>query len=650
MQPQNRRYSPELIMLAFSIFVKSRSAYQALSKFFYLPTTRSLQNYSSSLSLSVKNDSCNFDYLKGQISLLKEHEKLITLKIDEIQIKPTLELRGGIVEGYSSNRPDELACHVQAFMINSLLCSYKEMIKLIPVSRNTTESLYNNLLQVLDLIENIGFKVVCITSDNNRINRNCFDKLRESPSSTFFMSRVHQNSCIFLLFDAPHMVKCIRNNWINLRNDKKEFIFPPFKKSSFGTSASFDHIKEVYHLEKEKNIRLGFKLNESTIFPSSIQRQKVPLALNIFDETTSSAVSSLVVDSTSTCNFLGLVNKFWKIFNINNPKKGFYKNDAVSLPFRTSSDQRLDFLSDLADWLDAWKDLKSLGKLSLETFHSVSFSCRSLRSIIIYLLDTLKFEYVLTSKLQTDCLESLFGVYRQMNGSSMLLTWFQVMSAEKKNRVMNSLSLRGTVLKLNDSDYRKESQEILRDFDSLDLDFCKFEMFDKEESAACVYIGGYIQKKYLEYTSCQGCLQLFSSEIENDQNFDEVSDYLRKIDRGKMTYPPPCLVMILLLCQRFFSLYIEDSIKISDQKINVNTLVYLFNRFLDSYEFINNLNYCYIHPELLYKNLKFVLVKFSKILLNNFSKKIMVSFQSDKKHLAKKSKHGHEPQIDKFYS
>ena len=59
-----------------------------------------------------------------------------------------------------------------------------------------------------------------------------------------------------------------------------------------------------------KNIKFGFKLSSSAIYPSSIARQKVPLALNIFHESTISALNSLIFGSEGIQNFMKIIQRF----------------------------------------------------------------------------------------------------------------------------------------------------------------------------------------------------------------------------------------------------------------------------------------------------------------------------------------------------
>ena len=126
------------------------------------------------------------------------------------------------------------------------------------------------------------------------------------------------------------MIKTLRNCWLSVKTVNKELRFPPFEDfcRNFGSKASFKFIEDLYNLEVDKCAKLGFRLNANAIFPSNIQRQKVNLALRIFDESTTSALARVYpTESQSTCNFSKVILKFWKIFNVNNFTKGQNKND-----------------------------------------------------------------------------------------------------------------------------------------------------------------------------------------------------------------------------------------------------------------------------------------------------------------------------------
>ena len=109
------------------------------------------------------------------------------------------------------------------------------------------------------------------------------------------------------------------------------------------------------------------------------------------------------------------------------------------------------------NWLETWENIPGrCGKLTKETFFSLRFSCKSLVSIIKYLLIEPQFnlKFILTYKFQTDCLERVFSRYRQSNGGQFNITLNQVFSAEKKMRVVSVLR-RGSLESLKLEPLRK---------------------------------------------------------------------------------------------------------------------------------------------------------------------------------------------------
>ena len=58
----------------------------------------------------------------------------------------------------------------------------------------------------------LGFKVFCPISDNNRINKNMFEQLCGGVMSSFVANQYDPENEVFLLFDTVHILKCIRNS------------------------------------------------------------------------------------------------------------------------------------------------------------------------------------------------------------------------------------------------------------------------------------------------------------------------------------------------------------------------------------------------------------------------------------------------------
>jgi hypothetical protein len=78
-------------------------------------------------------------------------------------------------------------------------------------------------------------------------------------------------------------------------------------------------------------------------------------------------------------------------------------------PIRTSLDWELDYLRDFADFMERWENSGSPG-LTRETFLAVRHTCRAVADCAEWLLDQRGFEVVLLGYLQSDPIESRFGM------------------------------------------------------------------------------------------------------------------------------------------------------------------------------------------------------------------------------------------------
>ena len=87
------------------------------------------------------------------------------------------------------------------------------------------------------------------------------------------------------MFDPVHIVKCIRNNWINQKDTKTTFTFPSIDHYFSGTfpyhlsNASFKDLRNIYKSEQYSNAKIAHKLASKVVWPSVLERQSVPLAL-----------------------------------------------------------------------------------------------------------------------------------------------------------------------------------------------------------------------------------------------------------------------------------------------------------------------------------------------------------------------------------
>ena len=234
---------------------------------------------------------------------------------------------------------------------------------------------------------------------------------------------------MFLIFDFVHILKNIRNNWLNLKYYNRTFRYLKFEDFNVLNVASFQDICYLYKTE-QYSVKLAPRLSAKACYPSNFERQNVSYALKVFDESTVGALRIFSISRptmlSNTADFVNLILNVWKKFNVKVLKKDILLKDEFSKEFE-NNDSRFAFLSRVVDWLECWLILDRKGKLSTETFTSIKLSCLALPKIINYLTADQQFNYVLSSRLQNDPLEHHFGLYRMMSGAQFHCIYCQIL-------------------------------------------------------------------------------------------------------------------------------------------------------------------------------------------------------------------------------
>ena len=139
----------------------------------------------------------------------------------------------------------------------------------------------------------------------------------------------------FFIFDFVHILKSVRNNWLNQKDVHRTFHFPNFQNFQLSSyedhiqvlSASFSDVRLLYSSEKQYLAKLAPRLTIKSCFPSIIERQNEKLVLKVVNELTIAALKlqNELRDPESRNNtheFVDILLKIWKIFNISTPFEG----------------------------------------------------------------------------------------------------------------------------------------------------------------------------------------------------------------------------------------------------------------------------------------------------------------------------------------
>lgn len=450
----NVRYSTDLLVFASLLSTISSHAYNFLrqSGNCILPHPNTLKKVCNNAEFNPHSEigGNNFlMYAQHKIHFLKEHEKTVTLMLDEIHLKPYYDYKGGSVVGAAINNKTA-ATSAFVFMVSSVLSTFKDVVHILPAKTINNELLHSVVKSVILGLEKIGYKVICIITDNNAINRKAISKFSLQNTNSFvYPHPANPKRPLFFLIDSVHLLKNIRNNWINQKNQGCCMFYPDFDSNETTVKvASFLALKKLHEIDNNSILVHAYGLTFKSLSPSNLERQNVKLVLKIFNKFVVSGLIEVgshhnIEHYKDTSHFISIICKWWDIMNVKTPYKGLHKGNVFMKPLTVhENDEKYIFLNKFVDWLERWDaNNSSTGRFTKETVSALKQTSYGMIEICRYCTQELNMSYILPGKMQTDPLEERFGKYRQVAGAQYHISIRQLLECEKKLRLQSSLKL-----------------------------------------------------------------------------------------------------------------------------------------------------------------------------------------------------------------
>ena len=158
--------------------------------------------------------------------------------------------------------------------------------------------------------------------------------------------------------------------------------------------------------------------------PPGNNKQNVPLALALFHDTTIAAEKSYYPNREDVSGFLNVIHTWW---TISNSKQRYSANPLGNAT--VFNDIKTNFFRLLAFWIQEWS-ISSYFTLTPQTSSALINTLRSQATLIDELLND-GYDFILTSRLQSDSIERHFSKYRQMSGGRFLVSLREVLNTER---------------------------------------------------------------------------------------------------------------------------------------------------------------------------------------------------------------------------
>lgn len=584
-------YSDTDISEAMTLHSYSSKAYNYLreKKQLPLPSVTTLNRRVSKLDIEPGVLLPVIQLLKQKTKKMSDFERLCVLSFDETSVASSWTYDKGT---------DNLCApksKLQCAMLRGLASPWKQLVYYNFDTDMTKDILFDIIVQV----EEAGFLVVAMVSDMGPANVKLWRSLSVDINNTSFLNPACGDRDIFVFADAPHLIKLIRNNFLDsgIRLDGKNGC----------KTATNGCVREIIQ-RSVKDLKTTFKLSDRHVHVYGTQRMNVRLAAQLLSETTAKTLQffgkqGLLKSKNwqTTSDFIMLSDSWFDLFNSKVLANTKSSRDAYGCHL-TNQNKILNTMITTAS------TMRVGNKDHLYQFQKgLIISSKSLSKLYQMLKEKYNVSYLLTYRLNQDCLEHFFSCLRQMSGS-----WDHPSPLETKHRIKKYLLGRETHLMGMKYNSSKEceahnisdaalatmdtnqciSQSTGNLEDELSLSAMVFAMDEEDskpnceepfaldvqdpitfedamESESLRYVGGYVVRKFPQY-------QYLGSDVSKDDK-----TWISSICRyaGRLKTPSKDFYEQLKVMEKLFNCY-HGEFSLKEEKNAVRKLAELISGFV----------------------------------------------------------------------
>lgn len=339
-------------------------------------------------------------------------EKQCTLMCDEICLKKKLEYNK--FRGYEDigefGRTEKLANYALMFYLRGIFYKWKMPFCYFATSGPVKSELLHNLIKMtLKKAIEIDLHPRILVFDQGSNNRSAVKLMGANKDQPYFYV---EGKKIYICYDPPHVIKSLRNNFINAR--LKFFVR--------GKLISWQDIVKTVKIDRQsETTRTLTKVTQIHLTPNTFQKMRVKYATQLFSHSVASAIKTAAktgeLDSTTAFNTAELVESVNNIFDALNSTSATHKNPhktALTVNGSGSIAQRT-----LENSIDFFQNIHVFEGSQLRTnIYCLEGFQLSIQAVLL-LWNDLKSEgakYFCTGAINQDCIENFFSVIRSRGG------------------------------------------------------------------------------------------------------------------------------------------------------------------------------------------------------------------------------------------
>ena len=214
---------------------------------------------------------------------------------------------------------------------------------------------------------------------------------------------------------------------------RKQFLCPSFSEKNQDLHAKFDHIKVLYELDLGKPMKMGYKISDKVLSPSTIEKTN-----SCCHESTINALKYYSnhghEEFSGTAEVLQIFRTLFNTINVKSLYTDQRTRDESRSAVKKEDRSSLEYFRPFAEWLKKW-ELSEQSGLSRQTFNAAKQTSEVFVHLSNYLLDEKPLDYVLPGHIVSDPLERRFSWFRQSSGANYHVSVLQILQAEMTIRI-----------------------------------------------------------------------------------------------------------------------------------------------------------------------------------------------------------------------
>jgi len=297
-QPSGYRWTLDEKLTALAIFKRGARAYRFLSKFMHLPSVRTLQRILQKVPGKPGINHRAIQLLKREASKMDPRDLVCFLTFDEVALEPGLFFNPstGSIDGFvdlgMGRRTSQIADHAFNLQVQGLRRHYKQPFGHVFTHGAIKQlDLCRLLVEAIGALQSTGLIVLASVCDQGSTFVPALKRLIALTGERDNSFKVNGQT-IIVIFDVPHLGKCLRTNciaaifmeWPLSEKDKKRYPAGATHKS-----LRWSHVYKAWQYDKRFFFRMS-RLTKNHVHPKGMAKMKTKYAFQALSRRTGNSL------------------------------------------------------------------------------------------------------------------------------------------------------------------------------------------------------------------------------------------------------------------------------------------------------------------------------------------------------------------------